>query len=79
MSKRFLIIESHIDLLDIPFPAAKYYANVNRATETSDYWGMNPLAIEAIMSDAGLVNIEHKILNHNRAVFKGEVCFQTQR
>jgi len=76
LCKQTLIIESHIDLLDVDFPAAKYYTGVNRKTEVSDYWGMNPKAIVSILSDLDLINIEYKIINENKAVFKGDVCYQ---
>ncbi len=74
MCKEYLIIESHIDMTDVDFPAAKYYTGRNNGTEVNDYWGMNPLAITGIMADVGFKNIQYKIIGDgNRAVFKGEV------
>jgi tRNA (mo5U34)-methyltransferase len=74
LSKKFVIIESHIDMLDVDFPAARYYAGKNSGSEVNDYWGMNPLAIVGIMEDLGFKDIEYKIIGDgNRAVFKGEV------
>jgi len=74
LSKKFVIIESHIDMLDVDFPAARYYVGKNSGSEVNDYWGMNPLAIVGIMEDLGFKDIEYKIIGDgNRAVFKGEV------
>ena len=74
MCKGYLIIESHIDMIDVDFPAARYYPGRNNGNEVNDYWGMNPLAITGIMTDAGLKNIQYKIIGDgSRAVFRGEV------
>ena len=69
-----LILELHVDMLDIPYPAAKYYTGNHGDNEINDYWGMNPLAVQSIMEDLGFTNISHKIIDPgNRAIFSGDI------
>ena len=69
-----LILELHVDMLDIPYPSAKYYTGNHKNDEINDYWGMNPLAVQSIMEDLGFTNINHKIIEPgNRAIFSGDI------
>jgi tRNA (mo5U34)-methyltransferase len=69
-----LILELHVDMLDIPYPAAKYYTGNHGNDEINDYWGMNPLAVQSIMEDLGFTNISYKIIEPgNRAIFSGDI------
>ena len=69
-----VILELHVDMLDTPYPAAKYYTGNHGNDEVNDYWGMNPLAVRSIMEDLGFTNISHKIIEPgNRAIFSGDI------
>jgi hypothetical protein len=47
------IIETVVDLLDVPVPAAAYYANASLNNDGSNHFGPNPMAVEGLLVDAG--------------------------
>lgn len=73
MCKDTLIIESHVDMLNYPHPAARYYPKNELNNDSSNYWGPNPAAVIAIMEEIGLTNITSKTLRTGRMVFTGKV------
>ena len=46
------IIETVVDLLDVPVPAAAYYANASLNNDGSNHFGPNPMAVEGLLVDA---------------------------
>ena len=51
--RRVAIIETVVDLLDVPVPAAAYYANASLNNDGSNHFGPNPMAVEGLLVDAG--------------------------
>jgi len=73
MCKDTLIIESHVDMIDYPHPAARFYPKNELNNDSSNYWGPNPAAVIAIMEEIGLSNITSKTLRTGRMVFSGRI------
>jgi tRNA (mo5U34)-methyltransferase len=73
MSNDLVIIESHVDLLDIPVPAARYYISSELNNDKTNYWGPNALAVKGMMQDIGFKNITEKTLKTGRMIFTGQV------
>jgi tRNA (mo5U34)-methyltransferase len=73
MSKDFVVIETHVDLLDFPWPAARYYVDDELNFDKTNYWGPNPLAVKGIMQDIGYKDITEKRLRTGRMIFTGRV------
>ena len=73
MSKDLVIIETHADLMDLPFPAARYYLGSELNNDKTNYWGPNALAVRAMMQDIGYKDITEKILPTGRMIFTGKV------
>jgi tRNA (mo5U34)-methyltransferase len=47
------IVETVVDLLDVPVPAAAYYAGASLNNDRSNHFGPNPMAVEGLLADAG--------------------------
>ena len=73
MSNDLVIIETHVDLMDLPYPAARYYLGNELNNDKTNYWGPNALAVKAIMQDIGYVDITEKVLKTGRMIFTGKV------
>jgi len=50
-------VETAVDLLEVPIPAAGYYAGASLNVDASNHFGPNPLAVEAMLRDAGFSRI----------------------
>jgi tRNA (mo5U34)-methyltransferase len=73
MSKNLVYIESHVDLMDFPYPAARYYPGSELNNDNTNYWGPNALAVRGMMEDLGYRNITEKTLKTGRMIFTGKV------
>jgi len=73
MSNDLVVIETHVDLLDLPYPAARYYIDDELNSDNTNYWGPNALAVKGIMKDIGYKNITEKQLKTGRMIFTGMV------
>ena len=73
MSNDLVIIETHVDLMDLPYPAARYYIHDELNADSTNYWGPNALAVRGIMKDIGFKNITEKTLQTGRMIFTGKV------
>jgi tRNA (mo5U34)-methyltransferase len=51
------VVETVVDLLDVPIPVAAYYAGAALNGDASNHFGPNPLAVEAMLRDAGFSQI----------------------
>jgi tRNA (mo5U34)-methyltransferase len=47
------VVETVVDLLDVPVPAAAYYPGESMNGDASNYFGPNPAAVEGMLRDAG--------------------------
>jgi tRNA (mo5U34)-methyltransferase len=66
-------IETHVDLMDLPYPAARYYIKNELNNDDTNFWGPNALAVRGIMSDLGYKDITEKTLRTGRMIFTGKV------
>lgn len=73
MSNDLVIIETHVDLMEFTFPAARYYIANELNNDNTNYWGPNSLAVKGIMSDIGFKDITEKTLRTGRMIFTGKV------
>lgn len=48
-----LILETHVDLADLTRPAMAFYPGTELAGDPSNWWGPNPLAVEAMLKSVG--------------------------
>ena len=51
------IIETVVDLLDVPIPAAAYYQGASMNSDASNHFGPNSLAVAAMLQDVGFSRI----------------------
>ena len=54
------IVESLADLVSVKRPAAAYYPGATLNEDSSNVWGPNPAAIEAMLYEAGFARVEYK-------------------
>ena len=48
-----LILETHVDLADLTRPAMAFYPGTELAGDPTNWWGPNPLAVEAMLKSVG--------------------------
>jgi len=67
-----LIVETHVDALDIPRPAMIFYPTNELANDPTNWWGPNYACVEAMLRDVGFQKIERTIhpFYSTRAIFK---------
>jgi tRNA (mo5U34)-methyltransferase len=51
------IIETVVDLLDVPIPAVAYYQGDSMNGDASNHFGPNPRAVEAMLRDVGFSRV----------------------
>jgi tRNA (mo5U34)-methyltransferase len=73
MSNDLVCIETHVDLIDLPFPVARYYIGDELNNDNTNFWGPNPLAVCGMMTDMGYKDIQERQLRTGRMIFTGKV------
>jgi tRNA (mo5U34)-methyltransferase len=69
-TKGTLVIETHVDLQSLPYPAIRYYRDDELNDDSTNYWGPNSLAVSAMLADCGFSQVEvFPEWNVNRQVF----------
>jgi len=58
----WLVVETHLDLDDVPNPAMRYYPGAELVNDTTNWWGPNQRCVEAFLRKAGFTEI-HFIRN----------------
>lgn len=53
-----LILETHVDLLDLKRPAMAFYPGVEVCADSSNWWGPNPPAVKAMLESVGFQRVE---------------------
>jgi tRNA (mo5U34)-methyltransferase len=48
-----LVIETHVDMLDVPRPAAAFYPGEELNRDVTNWWGFNPPAVTGLLKSAG--------------------------
>ncbi len=70
-----LILETHVDLLDLRRPAMAFYAGDELSGDESNWWGPNPSAIEGMLRAEGftrfeVVHLERRAYRYGRALYR---------
>ena len=67
-----LIIETHIDAIDVPRPAMIFYPGAELANDPTNWWGPNPACVEAMLRDVGFSHVESHLhpMYANRGIFR---------
>lgn len=53
-----LILETHTDLADCPYPAMRFYPSGQLSGDLTSFWGPNPSAVEAMLKWVGFRRVE---------------------
>ena len=53
-----LILETHVDLADLTRPAMAFYPGTELAGDPTNWWGPNPLAVEAMLKSVGFRTVK---------------------
>jgi tRNA (mo5U34)-methyltransferase len=67
-----MILETHLDALDVPKPAMIFYPGDEQNNDPSNWWGPNPACIEAMLRDVGFARIvhrDHPVFGTRRGIF----------
>jgi tRNA (mo5U34)-methyltransferase len=72
LASHCLIVETHIDAIDIRRPAMIFYPGRELAGDASNWWGPNPACVEAMLRDVGFTSIETRMgaVHADRAIFR---------
>jgi tRNA (mo5U34)-methyltransferase len=72
LATRCLIVETHIDAIDIRRPAMIFYPGRELAGDASNWWGPNPLCVQAMLRDVGFRKIETSMgaVHADRGIFR---------
>lgn len=73
MSNDLVIIESHVDLQQLGYPAVRYYIADELNEDSTNFWGPNALAVIGMMNDIGFKDITQKTLRTGRMIFTGKI------
>jgi tRNA (mo5U34)-methyltransferase len=71
LCERTLIVETHVDPLDVDGPAMVFYPGGALADDPTNWWGPNPACVTAMLDELGFSNVlcmPHPV-HPNRAVF----------
>lgn len=58
VTRKLLILETHVDLVNIRRPAAAYYPDTELNDNPTNWWGPNGAAVEALLKTAGFKRVE---------------------
>jgi tRNA (mo5U34)-methyltransferase len=58
LAKQRLVIETHIDALDVSRPAMIFYPGKELANDETNWWGPNIPCVEAMLRDCGFRHVE---------------------
>ena len=73
LSNDLVCIETHVDLMNLDYPAARYYIGNELNNDNTNYWGPNALAVRGMMTDLGYKDIKETSLRTGRMIFTGRV------
>jgi len=71
ITNKMLILETHIDVNDAPFPVMRFYPNAEVNNDKGTIWGPNMNCVYEMLRKVGFKNIEADYLN-GRGVFRAE-------
>lgn len=58
LTKRQLVLETHVDLLGVRQPAAAFYPGRELRGDPNNWWGPNPAAVVALLESVGFNRVE---------------------
>jgi tRNA (mo5U34)-methyltransferase len=58
VTRKQLILETHVDLIGLDRPAAAFYPNEELNADASNWWGPNPAAVEAMLRTVGFATVD---------------------
>jgi tRNA (mo5U34)-methyltransferase len=58
ITRNMLVLESHVDLLGSRRPAGAFYPGAELMNDPTNWWGLNPPAIEAMLRVVGFSRVE---------------------
>ena len=58
VTRKQLILETHVDLIGLRRPAAAFYPGEELNTDASNWWGPNPAAIEGMLRTVGFTSVD---------------------
>lgn len=73
MSNNLVCIETHVDLMHLDYPAARYYISNELNNDNTNFWGPNAHAVKGMMTDLGYKDITETTLRTGRMIFTGKV------
>jgi len=65
VTKEKLILETHVDALNIKKPAMIFYPGTDLAKDPTNWWGPNPLAVVSMLKDVGFSHVKEFENNTN--------------
>jgi tRNA (mo5U34)-methyltransferase len=71
LARQTMILETHLDALDVPKPAMVFYPTNELNNDPSNWWGPNPACVSAMLKDVGFSRIvyRHHPLLASRGIF----------
>ena len=69
VTKTQLILETHVDLVHLRRPAMAFYPDAELNNDSSNWWGPNTAAVEAMLRTVGFVKVER--VSQYRSPVKG--------
>jgi tRNA (mo5U34)-methyltransferase len=58
VTRSHLILETHVDLMDCPHPAMRFYPSGELSGDPTSFWGPNAAAVEAMLRWVGFRRVE---------------------
>jgi len=66
---RQLILETHVDMLEHKRPAGAFYPGGELNSDPSNWWGLNPAAIEAMLKEVGFREVRTVSCYHRAPLY----------
>jgi len=58
VTRKQLIVDTHVDLIQVRRPAAAFYPGDELNRDASNWWGPNPAAVEAMLQAVGFARVD---------------------
>jgi tRNA (mo5U34)-methyltransferase len=68
LARETLIVETHLDALDLPRPAMVFYPTTELNNDPTNWWGPNPACVVAMLKDVGFSDVAYR--NHPVAIHR---------
>lgn len=75
VATEWLIVETHLDAIDVPRPAMIFYPGAELADDPTNWWGPNPACVEAMLRDVGF---DH-VMGHPHPMYANRGIFRARR